>query len=316
MKLWLATEDGVVQMANEGRGWEEQGRSLTGRHVTSIIAREGVLLAGTTDGIFRSDDEGHSWRDASSGLTERHVRWLAYHPAVSDLELAGAEPAALFISHDGGDSWQERREVAELRYQYGWMLPYSPTAGCIRGFAAHGERIYAAAEDGALLRSDDRGQSWALAPGSPGRRSHQPPPGQIHSDVHSVAVHESDPDLVLAPTGGGFYYSRDGGSGWRNLYRCYCRAVWWDPDDARHIVFGPADGVDRLGRIAESHDGGASWQEWPEQPWSRHMVERLHAVGDSLFALLSDGSWLQKAAGGGWQTLPALGWITALTGMG
>jgi hypothetical protein len=47
------------------------------------------------------------------------------------------------------------------------------------------------------------------------------------------------------------------------------------------------------------------------------MVERLHAVGDSLFAVLSDGSWLQKPAGNaGWQTMPGAGWVTALTGMG
>lgn len=317
MNLWLATQNGVVQMASDGGGWTERGHSLPGKHVTSIIAREGVILAGTTDGVRRSDDGGQSWQDASAGLTERHVRWLAYHPGVSDLELAGAEPAAVFISTDGAQSWAERAEVTALRRQYSWMLPYSPNAGCIRGFAVHGERIYAAAEDGALLRSDDRGQSWGLAPGSPGRRTHQPSPGQIHSDVHSVAVHASDPDLVLAPTGGGLFRSDDGGATWRNVYRCYCRAVWWDPADVDHLIFGPADGVDREGRIAESRDGGAAWQEWPATPWSRHMVERLRVAGEALFAVLSDGSWLQKGPGeAGWQPCPNTGWVTDLTGMG
>ncbi len=317
MNLWLATQDGVVHMADEGSGWVKKGRSLAGRHVTSIIAREGVILAGTTDGILRSDDEGRTWQDAVAGLSERHVRRLAYHPAVSDLELAGTEPAALFVSQDGAQSWQERPEVAALRRRYGWILPYSPNAGCIRGFAVHGDRLYAAAEDGALLRSDDRGQSWALAPGSPGRRVHQPPAGQIHSDVHSVAVHAGSPDLVLAPTGGGLFRSDDGGASWANIYRCYCRAVWWDSANADHIIFGPAWGVDREGRIAESHDGGASWREWPEPPWPRHMVERLQPAGDALFAVLSDGSWLLKRpAGDGWQTGPAAGRVNALTGMG
>lgn len=317
MNLWLATQNGVVHMADEGSGWAEMGRSLAGHHVTSIIAREGVILAGTTGGIQRSNDEGNTWQEASAGLDERHVRWLAYHPGVSDLELAGTEPAALFVSEDGALSWEERPEVAALRRQYGWILPYSPNAGCIRGFAIHGERMYAAAEDGALLRSDDRGQSWALAPGSPGRRIHQPPSGQIHSDVHSVAVHAADPDLVLAPTGGGLFRSDDGGASWLNVYRCYCRAVWWDPADAGHIIFGPADGVDWEGRIAESRDGGATWQEWPAAAWARHMVERLEPAGDSLFAVLSDGSWLQKRPGeDGWQTCPTAGRVTALTGMG
>lgn len=317
MEIWVATQDGVVRVTAGSQGWREEGRSLAGCHVTSIIAREGVILAGTRDGIFRSDDGGQSWQEASQGLTHRHVRWLSYHPQVSDLELAGTEPAAIFVSHDGAASWEERPAVAELRDQYDWMLPYSPNDGCIRGFAVQGERLYAAAEDGALLRSDDHGDSWALAPGSPGRRTHLPAPGEIHSDTHSVEVHASDPDLVLSPTGGGLFLSEDGGATWRNLYRCYCRAAWWDPDDPQHILFGPAGGVDRFGRFAESWDGGASWQETPEQPWSRHMVERLLPAGDRLFAVLSDGSWQARALpSGSWEPLPGVGWVTALTAMG
>lgn len=315
MELWAATHDGVVRLIDEGDGWKEQGRSLQGRHVTSIIAREGVILAGTIDGILRSDDGGENWQDASAGLNERHVRWLAYHPQVSDLELTGTEPAAIFVSHDGAASWEEKPAVAALRDEYDWMLPYSPKDGCIRGFAVHGNRLYAAAEDGALLRSDDRGESWALAPGSPGRRTHQPAPGQVHSDVHSVAVHESDADMVLAPTGGGLFRSDDGGASWRNIYRCYCRAAWWDPADPEHIIFGPASGVDRDGRMAESFDGGDSWTETPAERWPRHMVERLIAVDGRLFAVLSDGSW-QQLGDGGWERLPTVGWMTALSGMG
>lgn len=317
MELWVATGDGVVHMTPDGQGWREEGRGLAGRSITSIVARDGVILAGARDGVFRSDDGGQSWQEASQGLTQRHVRWLAFHPEDGGLALAGTEPAAIFVSQDGAASWEERPAVAALRDRYQWMLPYSPEDGCIRDFAVHGARLYAAAEDGALLRSDDRGQSWALAPGSPGRRTHQPAPGEIHSDTHSVEVHASNPDLVLSPTGGGLFYSEDGGASWRNLYRCYCRAAWWNPDDARHILFGPADGVDWRGRFAESWDGGASWQEAPEQPWARHMVERLLPVGDRLFAVLSDGSWQQRPLhGGAWEPLPPLGRVEALAGMG
>lgn len=314
MELWVATHNGVVRLIDEGRGWQEQARSLQGRHVTSIIAREGAILAGTIDGIVRSDDHGESWYEASAGLTERHVRWLAHHPQVSDLAFAGTEPAAIFVSHDGAATWEEKPEVAALRDQYGWILPYSPNDGCIRDFAVHGERVYAAAEDGALLRSDDRGASWALAPGSPGRRTHQPAPGQVHSDVHSVTVHEGDADMALAPTGGGLFRSDDGGATWRNIYRCYCRAAWWDPVDPEHIIFGPASGVDRDGRFAESFDGGATWTETPDQRWPRHMVERLIPAGGWLFAILSDGSW-QERTGGGWERRPGAARVTALTSM-
>src|SRR5512136_1477878 len=121
--LFLATEDGVVIADYDPAGWRMFRRGLADQRVTSIIAREGVVLAGTGNGVFRSDDAGQTWHAASSGLTHRHVRWLAYHPDISDREFAGTEPAGIFVSHDGAQTWRQCPEVAQSRDQHGWMLP-------------------------------------------------------------------------------------------------------------------------------------------------------------------------------------------------
>ena len=244
--------------------------------------------------IYRSDDLGGSWQEANEGLTEPYVRWLAHHPDRSGTALAGTEPAALFLSRDGGQTWSERREVAELRERYGWYLPYSSGAGCIRGFAFAGDRLYAAAEVGGLLRSDDCGETWQLAKGSTGQ-PHSPAEGFVHPDVHSVVVHPSSPDLVYAPTGGGLYRSQDGGERWENLYLCYCRAVWTDPSRAGHLIFGPAGSVNRNGRIEETSDDGQTWQaasQGLQVPWPRNMVERFLPTSRELLAVLSNGELL------------------------
>ena len=295
MELYVATSKGVVLAEGNGGEWRVTGSGLNGRHVTSIMAREGVILAGTEDGLFRSGDSGQTWREASDGLSHRHVRWLAYHPEVSDFEFAGTEPAAIFISRDGGESWQERPKVAEIREKSGWWLPYSPEAGCVRGFAFHGARTYAAVEVGGLLRSDDSGKTWRLAPGSDGQpRFGRPAEGFVHPDVHSVNVHPSSADLVFAPTGGGFYVSEDGGATWQCRYEdCYVRAVWADPADPAHLILGPSEGPSgRDGRIEESHDGGRNWRPLTDR-WSRNMVERFSQVGDSLLAVMANGELLQ-----------------------
>ena len=295
-KLLLATEQGLVVCERKEETWQELSRGLTDQHVTSVIAREGVILAGTTDGVFRSEDEGQSWEEASDGLTTRHVRWVAYHPDVSDLEFAGTEPAEIFVSHDGGDSWRACPEVAQLRDRFRWSLPYSPEAGCVRGFAFHGSGAYAAVEVGGVLVSDDRGETWQLAGGSDGKPDLEGPPEPfVYPDVHSLEVHPSSPDLVYAPTGGGFYRSNDGGQTWKLFYDCYCRAVWVDPQNPDHIILGPADGVDRNGRIEETRDGGETWSmasNGLQVPWRRGMVERFFQTGDELFAVLSNGQLL------------------------
>jgi hypothetical protein len=304
-KLLLATEKGLVICEYDSNVWGEQARGLTDQNVTSVIARKGMILAGTTKGVFRSDDEGQTWVEAGNGLTTRHVRWLAHHPDIPDLEFAGTEPAGIFVSRDGGGSWHACPEVAELRDKHKWFLPYSPEAGCVRGFAFHGSRVYAAVEVGGALVSNDKGETWSLAEGSDGEPDLEGPPEPfIYPDVHSIEVHPSSPDLVYAPTGGGFYRSHDGGKTWELLYDCYCRAVWVDPNDPEHLILSPADGVDRNGRIEESKDGGERWSlasSGLQVPWRRGMVERFFQADDELFAVLSNGQLLRAS-------IPTLEW--------
>jgi photosystem II stability/assembly factor-like uncharacterized protein len=306
--LILATDNGTVVLRRDGGGWRAMARGLNGRRVTGAIAREGVILAGTTDGVMRSDDLGQTWQDASVGLTQRYVRWMAYHPDISDLEFAGTEPAAIFVSRDGAATWRECPDVAQLRDAHNWSLPYSPAAGCVRGFAFNGRRAYAAVEVGGALRSDDGGATWRLLGGS------------LHPDVHSIAVHPSAPDLVFAPTGGGFYRSADGGATWTRLYACYCRAAWLDPADPDHLIFGPADSVDRNGRVEETRDGGRTWRPAStglDVPWRRHMVERFVQAGDDLIAVLSNGElFAAPLATLEWQPLaPEIKEVNAATSM-
>jgi hypothetical protein len=186
---------------------------------------------------------------------------------------------------------------------YGWFLPYSPNAGCVRGFAIaesgpRRDRMYAAVEVGGVLVSDDGAETWHLVSGSDGKPDLNREYGtMVHPDVHSITVHRTASEVITAATGGGLFRSTDGGRTWKNLYLCYIRAVWVDPNDSQHIIAGPADGVSRNGRIEESSDGGRTWQsasEGMKAPWSRHMVERFVQAGDNLFAILSNGELHMK----------------------
>lgn len=315
--LYLATGHGVVVAEWHDGAWQVTQRGLSGQVATSMAACEGLVLAGTPEGIYRSDDNGATWREANRDLTIRHVRWLARPDPCLAFVLAGTEPAGIFISRDGGERWIPCPEVEELRDAHGWQLPYSPEAGCVRGFAIHGAgsysaRVYAAVEVGGVLVSADSGETWQLVLGSDGNPDiYRPYRSTVHPDVHSISVHLSSPDLVTAATGGGLYRSIDAGASWRLLYECYCRAAWVDPDDPDHILFGPADSVSKGGRIEETRDGGASWQaasEGMDVPWQDHMVERFVQDHGSLLALLSNGE-LWSAA------LETLRWERILAGV-
>ncbi len=302
--LYIATAIGVFIVTQTNGDWEIVRHALKEKAITSIAASEGVIIAGTTDGLWRSSDNGKSWHESNNRLAIRHVRWIVSSPYTPLTFLIGTEPAGIFTSSDGGKTWSSKPEIGKLRDKYGWFLPYSPKAGCVRGFAIakpsnNRGRIYAAAEVGGVLISDDRGKTWKLAEGSDGTPDIYRELGTMaHPDVHSITVHRTSSDLVTAATGGGLYRSADGGRTWKIIYECYIRAIWVDPANTQHIIAGPADGVSRNGRIEESYDGGQTWHLASDgldpAPWSRQMVERLVQVENNLFAVLSNGElWLR-----------------------
>jgi photosystem II stability/assembly factor-like uncharacterized protein len=293
--LLVATQNGLSIFHRLDNRWHESRRILSERDVTGVVAREGVILAGTSAGVFRSDDEGQTWREANAGLQSLHVRWLAYHPDASDLEFVGTEPAGICVSHDGAANWRGCPEVAALRDHHRWFLPYSPEAGCVRSFAFSGQRAYAAVEVGGVLRSDDRGETWRLAGGSTGEPTFDLPPAPfVFADAHWVEAHPISPELVYAATAEGLYRSQDGGDTWSVSHAgSYCRAVWVDPLDPEHIILSPADSVaHKNSRIERSRDGGLTWSlssDGLDLPWPDRMVERFAFVTDQLLAITNDG---------------------------
>ncbi len=297
MNLYLATIEGLVIAQRTGDGWRAVSQSLADKSLTCLaVSQSGVIYTGDTDGVYRSTDGGEAWHEWLDGLTVRHTRWMACQ---DERIFAGTEPAAIFVRQAWESAWRECPEVAALRDRHGWSLPYSPEAGCVRGFAFHGSRAYAAVEVGGALRSDDGGGTWQLCAGSSGDPSMDvSAETTFYPDVHSIEVHPSSPDLVYAPDGGGFYRSKDGGATWLLCYDCYVRAAWIDPEDPEHIVLGPADGVSRNGRIEESVDGGRFWgdaSQGLDTPWRDHMVERFLQVDGELLAVLSNGELLATA---------------------
>jgi len=322
--LYIATAIGLFIATQTNTDWQIVRHALKDKSITSIAASEGIILAGTTDGIWRSSDNGQSWHASNDRLSIRHVRWITSSSYSPGTFLIGTEPAGLFVSNDGGKTWSGKPEIGKLRDTNDWFLPYSPKAGCIRGFAIakpanRRGRIFAAVEVGGVLLSDDSGKTWKLVEGSDGKPDITRELGtMIHPDVHSITVHRTSPDLVTAATGGGLYLSVDGGRSWQNIYKCYIRAVWVDPANARHLIAGPADGVSRNGRIEESYDGGQTWNFASDgmmaAPWAGQMVERFVQTGDDLFAVLSSGElWLKRLDKSSWhRILPEVNQIKAI----
>jgi len=123
--------------------------------------------------VSRSDDDGATWEQRSPGLAFDpdmgisvgavwQVRLLdASQPAVV---LAGTQPAGLFRSEDGGESWSAVDSVNrhEWRRIWGGTGSGDSSLHSIEQDPREPGRLYISISSGGSYRSEDGGMNWSL----------------------------------------------------------------------------------------------------------------------------------------------------------
>ena len=179
-----------------------------------------VLLVGTRKGLWigRSDQarEDWSWTGPHFDMEEVYSCMVDTRGATPRL-LAGASSSWLGPrvrrSDDLGASWGESADGG-VRFPAGseasveriWQL----TPG------ARDEIVYAGSEPGAVWRSEDHGETFALEQAL-WDHPHRPKweAGFGGQAFHTILPHPTDPDSVtVALSTGGVYQTRDGGASW------------------------------------------------------------------------------------------------------
>ena len=276
-QLVVATLEGVASLERDGPGgnWELAGRSLSHRHVGSLVyeAGSGKLFAGAhaDGGIWVSDDgAGESWRETGNGLDRPHVYSLTPRRIGDDVTLfLGTSPAALYRSDDLGESWREIPSLLDVPDTDKWTFPPPPHIPHVKDIVIHPDdpqTLFVLVEQGGLFKSTDDGLSWTeLA-------SYSEPDELAYRDLHRLLIDENDPDYMFLATGEGLYRSRDGGTAWDQLTRRgdrlgYPDFLFFDPNDHETLFMGgsyknPAVWYETGiadSSILRSTDAGDSW---------------------------------------------------------
>jgi hypothetical protein len=189
------------------------------------------LLAGADSNhwgpsVFHSDDLGGTWQEpdqaplafpADTGGALVRVWQLA--PGRSDepgIVWAGAEPASLFRSADGGRTFELVRGLWDHPHRPSW----EPGQGgmCLHTILPHGERLVVAISAAGVYRSLDGGRSWHASNTGIEARFLPDPHPEFGQCVHKVAVDADDPDRLYLQNHGGVYRSDDGGSSWNPIH--------------------------------------------------------------------------------------------------
>ncbi|MDX1664400.1 MAG: hypothetical protein R3272_11435 [Candidatus Promineifilaceae bacterium] len=307
-------ENGIARAAGDGNGgWSVE--LLARDHRVSCLAADPadarLLFAGTTDGVLRSDDGGLTWRAA--GMAGKVVKSLAVSPHDGDVVYAGTKPARIFDSRDGGHTWREQESFRRIPNRWWWFSPAEPPdlrayVIAIAPSPTEPGVLLAGVEFGAVVRSEDGGETWSR------HRS-----GSLR-DCHSLKFHAADGGWVYEAggTGGGAAYSRDGGrtfhkvrEGLAKNYGIVCAA---DPETPEQwyvcVARGPGEAYGASGKVYlyRTRDG-AQWQPigWQPHPLRASITALVTVPGapGHLYAGLYNGDiWHSDDYGDSWAQMP------------
>src|SRR5919205_2408142 len=190
MSLLIGTSEGVFIAG--GSGAPEPAEGIAGREVRVLRASNGSVFAGADNGVFLSRNGGKSWRP--SGVEGKIVWDIAPAPSDERTVYVGTQPAALYRTRDGGESWTELESMRQIPGAEKWCVPNSPLGARARTIVldpANPRRYWVGLEVGGVLSTEDDGAHWTSV--------------MTGGDIHVMAGDPERPSVLYATTGFGRY---------------------------------------------------------------------------------------------------------------
>lgn len=266
------------------RSWDLRGPFCETWPMNHVVAdpASGTIYAGGGNewfgpAVWKSTDLGHSWSHSSDGLAygagEDPVKSVWSLAAGADGLYAGVEPAGLFRSEDGGESW---RHVEGLR-AHPSRPHWQPGGG---GLILHSlvpdpedaRRLWIGISAAGVFHSADGGETWE--PRNQGTRCDFLPEDQRYPEygqcVHSLVMAPGSRDRLYQQNHCGMYRSDDGGRSWRSIEAGLPSSFGFPaaahPRDPESLFLLPLNG-DIAGRyvpegkaaVWRTRDGGENW---------------------------------------------------------
>ncbi|MFI5268484.1 MAG: WD40/YVTN/BNR-like repeat-containing protein [Chloroflexota bacterium] len=322
LDLHLLTWNGLVK-ARIGPGAAKAGvvaTQLEGENMRSVCQdplNPRRLYACSVTDVYVSEDAGDSWQWLPAGGVDYREIWtMSVHPTRANEVYLGTLPAMVYVSENGGRSFRDLSGFRDIPDAARWTFPPAPHAPDIRGIALDArvpDEILIGVEEGGVVRSRDRGQTWedssgppnpgaypnvndpaGLIPYEPGR----PLEGRVYRDVHMVLRDPSNLERIYAPTGFGVFRTDNGGRSWQRLEygmdRGYAVPMAVHPEKPNRLFLG-------AGCFGPTSWKGAKAARTGPFTASRWSPDRLAETGGALSEVLrSDDfgdSW-RKLAGG------------------
>ena len=283
LDTWAANDPGFAEMI----GWSEEPAPFGDRftQVWSLGRAGDRLYAGTKPATLHvSDDDGETWEEVK-GLSDHPSReeWvpggagLVLHTIVADPAdpervWIGISTAGVFVTTDGGETWERRNDLADPSLGERPGHPAGPSDGHV-GFCVHhlehagGDVLYQQNHAG-VWRSDDGGQTWHdVTEGLPSAFGF-PLWSHPHDDrtVWTLPLNGDMEGRFPPDAAAAVWRSRDGGATWEAqrtglpqeacFFTVLRQAMSGDRQEPAGVYFGT-----NSGSVFATRDEGETWDE-------------------------------------------------------
>ena len=278
--LLVAMDQEVVLAHKTGPRWHTTAVLPTVHPRCLVVdpAQPDLVFCGTyDDGLWRSQDKGTTWQRVGEGVIGGRVTAVSTRKG---LVYAGTQPSALYRSDDGGDTWQPCTDLTSLPSADTWAFPPNPSTHHVRWITIDpvvNGRVFACIEAGALIHSNDGGQTW-----------HDRVPGGPY-DTHILAAHPQAPDRLYAAAGDGYYESNNSGQTWQKretgLDHRYAWGLAVHPQDHRIRLISAAAGPRQAHDIEQAH--AFVYRRTADTPWQLACGGLPHPKGTTIASIVA-----------------------------
>ena len=271
----------VLVAAADGLHDATEGGLLLADHRIDGVTCDGDAVWAVADGtdLYRiADGRAESVATLDGG---RAGPVVAHRDAV----FVGGDEAAVWMLGDRGLERVSSFDTAPTRA--GWYTPWGGPPS-VFSFAGHDTDLYASVHVGGILRTGDRGATWA-------------PTIDLHDDVHQVAVDAASGTVWAATGASGLARSGDRGDTWTyltdGLHATYLLAV---AVSSAGVLVGASSGHAATDGAVHLFDGTAfrPAEGLPDHFDGAVGPRRIAASGDVAAVVLPDGSLFRSGDGG------------------
>jgi photosystem II stability/assembly factor-like uncharacterized protein len=291
--------------------------------------------------VLRSTDMGKTFKETGSapefakddGRALKNI-WAIEPGAEKNELLCGVEPASLFRSRDGGDSWEMVDGISNHAHARKW----EPGNGglCMHTIIRDGKRVHLGISTGGHYVSEDGGNSFKAANNGVGAGFSPDPYPEFGQCVHKIARHADAPGRLYMQNHGGWgewdgpggrrpdigvLRSDDYGKTWRSIAKGlpsdFGFPIVVHPDDPDVVYVLPLEPATRTcpggsPGVWRSENGGGSWKKLAKglpKKGSFFTVQRDGMVVDELktpalyFGTTTGQLWIGREGGEEWECL-------------